>query len=217
MNRIVNFFKVLTVILAIQLLTITIGAETLNGISVSSTELSHSEEFYVEVSIPSAENADTASLRVEFDENVFEVIEWNPEISGGIANSGAGFFGLSAANAERRIDLSSGMTLSAKMRVKDEAAEGEYSINLVKSSFCYVMDNGYEFKELWFPEAYEIIVKITRNTDFAANETETVQPLGNQNTYISNENNSNIGVIIGVIAVFLVVIGLIIFKRYKSN
>lgn len=213
MNRIVNFFKVLTVILAIQSLALTAGAETINGISASSTELSHSEEFYVEVSIPSAENADTASLRVEFDENVFEVIEWNPEISGGIANSGAGFFGLSAANVERRIDLSNGIVLSAKIRVKDEAMEGEYSINLVKSSFCYVMDNGYEFKELWFPETSEIIANIVGS---AADETNT-EPLENQLVSISNENNSNIGVIIGVIAVFLIVLGLIIFKRYKSN
>lgn len=209
MKRIMNFFKVLAVILTVQLSALVAGAETINGISSSSTELSHSEEFYVDVAVPSAENADTASLRVEFDENVFEVIEWNPEISGGIANSGEGFFGLSAANAERRIDLSNGLVFSVKMRVKDDAVSGDYSINLVKSSFCYVMDNGYEFKELWFPETTEIIV----NVEGTALDEEDAESSEETLVSISNENKTNVAVIICAIVVPVVVIGVMIRKR----
>lgn len=209
MKRIINFLKVLAVTLVIQASVFTVGAETLNGISASSTELSPSEEFCVEVAIPPTENADTASLLVEFDENAFEVIEWNSDIEGGISNSGVDFFGLSAANAERRINLSNGLVLSAKMKVKGEATEGEYSINLVKSSFCYVMDNGYEFKELWFPETTEIIVKISGN---AVEEASAVPP-EKQLVFISNENKTNVAVIICAIVVPAIVIGVIIRKR----
>lgn len=203
MNRLI---KLVIAITAIYLLTITISAEILNGISVSKTELSNSEEFRVEITIPPAENADTASLKVEFDENVFEVVEWDPEIAGGIANSGAGFFGLSAANVERKIDLSGGMTFSATLKVKNEADSGEYSINLVKTSFCYVMDNGYEFMELWFPETFEAVVNVTGTPDLAGDE------IANE-----GENNLSVVVILGAVAVVVIAAGVVVFKRKRRD
>lgn len=203
MNRLI---KLVIAIAAISLLAIVVSAETVNGISVSNTELSNSEEFRVEITIPPAENSDTASLKVEFDENAFEVVEWNPEIAGGIANSGAGFFSLSAANVERKIDLSGGMTFSARMKVKDEAS-GEYSINLVKNSFCYVMDNGYEFMELWFPETFEAVVNVAGTPDLAGDE------INNEN----GDNNLSVVVILGAVAVVVIVAGLVVFKRKRRD
>lgn len=202
MNRLI---KLVIVIAAISLLVIVVSAETVNGISVSNAELSNSEEFRVEITIPPAKNADTASLKVEFDENAFEVVEWNPEIAGGIANSGAGFFSLSAANVERKIDLSGGMTFSARMKVKDEAS-GEYSINLVKNSFCYVMDNGYEFMELWFPETFEAIVNVAGTPDLAGDEIDN-----------EGDNNLSVVVILGAVAVVVIVAGLVVFKRKRRD
>lgn len=209
MKRMMNFFTALAAILTVQLSVLVVGAEAANGIYASSAELSQSEEFFVEIAVPPAENADTASVMVEFDENIFEVIEWNTEIAGGISNSGEGFFGLSAANAERKIELGSGIVFSAKMKVKEEAAKGEYSINLVKSSFCYVMDNGYEFKELWFPETTEIIVEISGNAVEEANAEFSEKRL----VSISNDNNSNVAVIICAIVIPLVVAGVMIRKK----
>ncbi len=209
MKRILNFLRNFALIMTVQLSALSVGAEAVSGISASKTELSPSEEFFVEIVVPPAENADTASLLVEFDENVFEVIEWKSDIAGGISNSGEGFFGLSAANAERNIELGSGIVLSAKMKVRTEASEGEYSINLVKSSFCYVMDNGYEFKELWFPETTEIIVKISGNADEEGN-TELPEK---QLVSISNDKKTNVAVIICAIVVPVFVMGVMIRKR----
>ena len=136
------------------------GAEQVNGISVSDSVLGQGSEFTLEISVPPAENADTASVKAVFDEQAFEVLEWKPVISGGFANAQNGRIALSAANVERVIDLSEGLTLTAKMRVKDDAPEGDYVFELNKHSFSYVLEDGFTFEEVWQPEITNVTVTV---------------------------------------------------------
>lgn len=132
-----------------------------NGLSVSDNSLTQGDEFEVYINIPAnSENADTASLKVEFDSSAFEVKSWEPVVSGGTAGKGEGYFSLAAANAERKIDLSKGLSLTATLKAKNTAKNGSYDIKLTKSSISYVSDNGYEYVELWSPEVKSINVKV---------------------------------------------------------
>ncbi|MBQ8614396.1 MAG: hypothetical protein IJ416_09300, partial [Ruminiclostridium sp.] len=136
-------------------------AAEVSGLSVSDNELTVGDDFEVYVNVPAnSENADTASLKVEFDASAFEVKSWEPVVSGGTAGKGDGYFSLAAANAERKIDLSSGLIFKAVMSVKNGAKTGSYNFKLTKSSFSYVADNGYEYIELWSPEVKSISVKV---------------------------------------------------------
>lgn len=132
-----------------------------NGLYVSSELLERGEEFAVTVSVPPAENADTASVKVVFDGDAFEVTEWEPELPGCMYASADDSFALSAANVQRSIDLSEGLELTAWLRVKDDAPDGDYTFDLAEASFCYVKDNGYEFEELWTPEDTQAYVSVS--------------------------------------------------------
>ncbi len=133
----------------------------LNGLSVSDKDLIQGEEFEIYIDIPaSSEKADTASLKVEFDSSAFEVKNWSPVIPGGTIGMGDGYFTLAAANAERKIDLSNGLTLTAIIKVKSTAKNGSYDFKLTKSSFSYVADNGYDYVELWSPAVKSVAVKV---------------------------------------------------------
>ena len=132
-----------------------------NGLAVSDNDLTQGDEFEVYINVPAnSENADTVSLKVEFDSSAFEVKSWEPVVSGGTAGMGDGYFSLAAANAERKIDLSKGLTLTATLKAKDTAKNGNYDIKLTKSSFSYVADNGYEYIELWSPTVKNVNVKV---------------------------------------------------------
>ena len=137
-----------------------------NGLYTGKTELSAGEEFTVSVVIPPAENCDTATLRVIFSENAFEVTDWAAELPGGFYNSAENFFAVSAANVERAIDLSHGLTLTAGLRVKEDAPDGIYPVILETASFCYVMDNGRDFQDVWFPETRELDLTVGAGGEF---------------------------------------------------
>ena len=156
--------SVICAVLALTVLSVTAFAASGSGISVSDSELSPGDTFTVTLSVPSAEAADTASIRVEFDASVFEVTSWAPTLANGFYNSGDGFFALTSANAVRAIDLSRGAEFTATMSVKRSAASGTYPIKLVSASFSYVKDNGYDYVELWTPAVTEVQVKIGSGT-----------------------------------------------------
>jgi len=143
------------------------------GISASATDVTPSGTFTVYIDIPECEHdADTVSFRATFDPTVFEVVSWYSNdqfdsryagnyISGSMANSGSGFFSLSATNAKYSIDLSSGIRLTATMKVKSTASAGSHSIDITRSSISYVADGGQENIELWDPGHKRVNINVT--------------------------------------------------------
>lgn len=143
------------------------------GISASATDVAPSGTFTVYIDIPECEHdADTVSFRATFDPTVFEVVSWYSNdqsdsryagnyISGSMANSGSGFFSLSATNAKYSIDLSSGIRLTATMKVKSTASAGSHSIDITRSSISYVADGGQENIELWDPGHKRVNINVT--------------------------------------------------------
>ena len=155
------------------------SAAAVNGLSVSKSELSPDDVFDLVISVPPLESADTAFIRVEFDSSAFEVVSWAPNVHNSLYNSGAGFLVLTSANANRDIDLSHGLEISATMHVNRNAAAGGYEFTLVEHSLSYVADNGYEFKELWSPAAVKAGVRVTspvQNTTSAATDARITLP-----------------------------------------
>ena len=161
MKRIFRILAVLTAACALSSLTpLSAFAEDANGIVVSETALMQGDEFTLSLVVPPTEDADTASVKIRFDASAFEGLEWNPQVSGGFSNLTDGLIALSAANADRYIKLGDGLTLTAKMKVRDDAPDGYYDFVLSENSFCYVMEDGWTFKEVWFPETTSVTVKV---------------------------------------------------------
>ena len=136
------------------------SAYEVNGLSVSENALRQGDEFTVTLSVPPTENADTASLNIFYDDSAFEVAEWEPVMSGSYHSAGGGVIALAAANAERYIDLENGLTLTAVMRVKGEAADGIYDFVLKEHTLCFLDEETWEFKDLWFPEITDVTVTV---------------------------------------------------------
>ncbi len=158
-----NKALILSAIMMLRLvqLNFTAYASEASGISSSTSVVSVGDIFNVDLLVPPAENADTAIIKVEFDSSAFEVVNWNPTIPGAVINpNGDGFFSLQAANATRAIDLSSGLKLSAELKVKDSAAMGDYTIRLTESSFSYFDEETFEDVELWFPTTTSVDIKV---------------------------------------------------------
>ena len=152
-------------------------ADDTNGISVSDSSLSPGDSFTVYVTIPAARaNADSASLRIEFDSDAFEPAvkqDWAPAaITNAASGSGEGFIALSAGNSSRAIDLSSGMTIPADFTVKSSAPSGRYGFTLTKSSFSCAENDGVTIQELWEPRTLTAYVDIGGS----GQNTEPVQP-----------------------------------------
>ena len=152
--------SVLCAAIAFAAVSVTAFAASVNGISVSGTDLAPGDTFTVTLSVPAAEAADTASVRVEFDPSAFEVISWSPNLTNGYYNSGDSFLALTSANAVRAIELSRGAEFTATLSVKRNAAAGTYPIKLVSHSFSYVKDNGYEYVELWTPSVTDAYINV---------------------------------------------------------
>ncbi|MBQ9384351.1 MAG: hypothetical protein IJT87_08945 [Ruminiclostridium sp.] len=150
----------LSAILMICVLPKAAFADAPNGVFVSEASPERGSGFTVTISVPPAENADTASVKLSFDKNAFEVVEWAPEVPGGFINVSDDMVVLLAINVIRSIDLSEGLTLTAKMRVKDSAPDGRYPFVLEEHSFCYVDETGYDFIEVWFPETISVTVTV---------------------------------------------------------
>ena len=143
-------------------------AGSVNGLGISDPELAPNDTFVLTVSVPASENADSASLRAEFDDSAFEVVSWEPVLTNGLSNSTDNAVMLTSANAKRDIDLSEGASFRAVMAVKPEAKSGEYRFVLAKHSFSYVADNGYESIELWEPEITELSVSVSDGVEAVA-------------------------------------------------
>ncbi len=137
------------------------------GITVSGSSFRPNEEFTVSVVIPKMVSADTMTIKVEFNSSIFEVTEWAPNVPGGVSDKGSGYFALSASNAERSISLDSGKTLTAKLKVKSNAAVGNYYFSLTKSSISYVDESdGYTYIQLWAPSSKSASVSVSSSSSY---------------------------------------------------
>ena len=164
--------SVLCAAIAFAAVSVTAFAASVNGISVSGTDLAPGDTFTVTLSVPAAEAADTASVRVEFDPSAFEVISWSPNLTNGYYNSGDSFLALTSANAVRAIDMSRGAEFTATLSVKRNVAAGTYPIKLVSHSFSYVKDNGYEYVELWTPSVTDAYINVRGSSTTTSQVTE---------------------------------------------
>ena len=213
-------------------------ADTANGITVSETSLKQGDEFTVSLIIPPAEDADTASLRVLYDDSAFEGIEFAPDVSGSFTNLSGGIMALSAANAERAIKLGNGLTLTAKMKVKDTAPDGIYEFVLVENSFCYLVEETWDFEELWFPETTKVSVTVgspdtaavtaaSQNAETTASAVtspaaDTTAGTAKSETPAPMSSSDSVFVVIIIILIVVVVAGIVItlislFKPKKDD
>lgn len=170
------------------------------GISSSSATVRRGETFSVYITVPSVpENADTASILAEFDPDIFEVVSWSPVLPGSFANSGNGYFALSASNAGRSIILSGGITLKADLRVKNNTSSSAGTITLKKASLAHVKDNGYDYQELWIPSVTSVRINISQDGGSGTSGTRpyytlppytTAQPAATRNTTASSTSRT---------------------------
>ena len=122
------------------------------GIRLSDTYLNPGNEFYVYIDVPAiGEYADHAAIRVDYNYQAFELLDWDPYITGAKSTSYPGYFILSASNSSRNIDLSQSRRFTAKMKVRNTAPSGYYNFELSTGRFFYMDDNGYDTHELWSP------------------------------------------------------------------
>lgn len=165
-NRIRTFLSVFIILISLAMFSVTASAEDTNGVYINSSKVYSGDEFDVKIRIPAVnKSADTVSIKVEFDSSAFELVEWSPVVQGGVVGSGENFFSLSAANAQPVIDLSSGLTFTAKMKVKDGAIKANYEFTLKKNSVSYVAADGRSFVELWAPTNISAGIEVgERNT-----------------------------------------------------
>ncbi len=154
-------------------------SESVNGLSLSSKSAEPGEEFTLTLTVPPTEDADTASIKVVYDDSAFEPIEWDPQLPGSYSNAENGLIAISAANADRDIDLSKGLTLTARMKVRDSAANGEYTFTLIEGSICYFNESTFEFVELWESEVNDVTMTVVNGaaeTQSADEQEELIDP-----------------------------------------
>lgn len=141
-----------------------VSAAAVNGITVSDGKLSRGDSFTVSVTVPAAPtNADAASLRIQFDDSVFEPVVkqgWAKGVGNASSGSGSGYIALSSGNASRAIDLSSDLVISADFTVKSTAPAGKYPFTITKASFSYTEDDGVTISELWEPQVLTAFVDV---------------------------------------------------------
>ena len=214
-----SFAALVSVILLICMFAVSAVADDLNGISVSVDNIFPGDEFTVAITVPPTENADTASVKIAFDADAFEVLEWDPQIPGGISNAADGMLILMAANVERSIDLSGGLTLTAKMKAADNAADGEYSFELTEHSFCYVNDTGYDFTEAWEPETLlaSVTVGTAEETVTITAAAETEAPSAPTETAAAKDEGFPLVIIIVVAAALAAAAVIVIAVIMKNN
>ncbi|MBO6303300.1 MAG: hypothetical protein J6N15_12775 [Ruminiclostridium sp.] len=209
---------------AVMMLSLHISAAAANGISVSDSAPARGEEFELALTVPPCGDADTASIVVEFPKDVFEVTEWAPVMSGGLSNIGDGFIALSAANADRYIDLSKGLTLTAKLRAREDAPDGKYSITLTDASLCYFNEMTRDFTELWSPEVTEATVTLTGGKPAVTSViseavTDSETPISTtkdaEKQYSSLSVSPPVFIVIGVFAAAAIVVIVITQKKRK--
>lgn len=187
LSKVKALFLTVSMILFSAVLSVPSHAAVTSGISARSTELSQGDFVYIDIIVPAmTQNADCADFSVTFDSTAFEVYSWYSNIStdanyignfvtGAMVGTGNNNFSLHAANSGNtsadKIDLSSGLTLTASLRVKDTAKNGIYTLTLGGNdssdspSFSYVREGTSDnYVELWNPSTTIATVNISGST-----------------------------------------------------
>ncbi len=141
-----------------------------SGVYTSQSAVIAGETFDLIIKIPAAaHNADSVSIKVEFDADVFEVISWysNEEISKIMTNATAytepGFVSVSAGNTTYPIDMSEPIILKAKIRVDTDASTDDYTFTLKQKKIVYFDEEEKEVCDLWYPINTTAEVSVTNN------------------------------------------------------
>ena len=137
------------------------------GISASPVSLDLGDEFKVTVTVPPINaKVDAINLEVGYKSDMFELTDITSSISGLTINSSASTFGVSGTDIYPKIDLSSGLTLTADLKVKYTAKKGSYDFNLTKTTLTYKKADGTPVS-VWEPLTKKATVTIKRDeTDF---------------------------------------------------
>ena len=152
-----------------------------SGLGVSRYAVDRGEQFTLNIYVPPLDRADSASIRVEYDDSVFYLRHWDPDIPGVTTNIGSGFFSASAANVTPAIDLRSGLTLKATFEVRNNAASGTHKFRLTKSSFSYYDEEIGDAVELWAPTKKEAVISV--NSPYITTTTPTSPRVTTSTTY----------------------------------
>ncbi len=129
-----------------------------DGIGSSVTRVRRGETFDVSVNVPAVSAyADTVQVRIEFDPNAFEATSWNPNVGSGTALPNCdninGFVAYVSAFAN--VDLSRGLTITARFKTKNAAALGNHNFEL-KMVDVSNTDTGYS----WTPRTLTLPIKV---------------------------------------------------------
>ncbi len=137
------------------------------GIAASPVSLDLGDEFKVTVTVPPINaKVDAVNLDVSYRSDMFELTNLTPSVSGLTINSSANSFGISGTDLYPKLDLSSGLTLTADLKVKYTAKKGTYDFNLTKSTLTYKKTDG-TIVSVWTPLTTKAQVTIKRDeTDF---------------------------------------------------
>lgn len=176
MKRTLRFICVfLSVLMCLTVYAPAAFAVTEGGISLSASTVKRGEYFNVYITIPAqTENAQSLTLRADFDPLAFEVTEWSARL--GISSdlqmskydNTDGYFIISAANSAEEIDLSAGLAFTAKLRVKTDAAVGRYVMMLTRYSVNRYDTETGENVTVWVPDSIYSYITVEES---ASNDT----------------------------------------------
>ena len=162
----------------------------LGGISLTRTQANPGDTFMVYISIPAIEAyADYASIAVEYNASAFELVSWNPLITGCVPTSGRGYFGLDLSSSNNSIDLRSGITLYATMKATGYASSGKYPFTLSKYD---LMDKSQNLV-LWRPSTTTEYMTLTSSGSTTNNSNNNNNYYPWNPFYPNNNYNNNTG------------------------
>ena len=145
-----------------------------SGLNVKKTSLIPGEEFDLDIYIPPrAQEADSLYFTVKFDSDAFEVVSWySSDISSpvyigkyipdSLADRGADYIALDASAAGA--DLSEGILLTARMRVRENAPAGDHRIYFEKAG-AFRSDRTSSVQEsLWYPTSMSVNLSVSSDS-----------------------------------------------------
>lgn len=175
MKRSARLLCVVTAILtALSFLVFPAGADGISGIYASKISAAQGDIFYVYVNIPAMQaEADALSVMVDFDPNVFEVLDWDAHLNISDVlqfsnyDNTYGYFTVTTANTEDSIDLRRGLNFVAEMRVRSGAQLGRHYIKMTQYSLTSAVVDGDDLTNvtLWYPAITETAVEVTAGTE----------------------------------------------------
>lgn len=121
-----------------------------DGITVSSSRVKPDGTFTATVKVPALRaTGETFSANVVFDHNVFEVQSVTSSNNKITTAYNDGYFSADATTPD--IDLTKGITITARMKVRSYAALGRHDLTLISSELTGCVGGGAPSQNLWIP------------------------------------------------------------------